>query len=335
MPVTRRGSTYQATVHHGGKRWRQSFKTASEAEVWLAEAKVSILKGEQPPSAKGGQKMAPKTLRELYTSTYKKFWADSKSPGTSSSNAQACIDVLGEHTAPSAVDIHAIDALIEVFEGENISNSTINRRLSALSRMLTHAGEQGWIGRVPKIPKKKEPINRIRYLTVDEEDELLAYFKFIARPEMVDIITLAVDTGMRRGELMKLQSNHFDLMERLIKLPGEICKSGKPRDIPMTTRVYEILKARRGVAGAKIIEGITSDILRHQWDRGRHHLGLLDDKQFVFHALRHTFCSRLVQRGIPIQVVSELAGHGNIHMTMRYAHLCPKNLRSAISVLDK
>jgi site-specific recombinase XerD len=62
-----------------------------------------------------------------------------------------------------------------------------------------------------------------------------------------------------------------------------------------------------------------------QWD---------DDKQAVPHALRHTFVSRLVQRGVPILSVKELAGHKTIDVTLKYAHLAPHNLKSAIDVLE-
>ncbi|MDP6213177.1 MAG: tyrosine-type recombinase/integrase, partial [Candidatus Thalassarchaeaceae archaeon] len=54
----------------------------------------------------------------------------------------------------------------------------------------------------------------------------------------------------------------------------------------------------------------------------------------VPHALRHTFCSKLVQLGVQIKVVQELAGHESIETTLRYAHLAPRNLRSAIDLLN-
>lgn len=67
----------------------------------------------------------------------------------------------------------------------------------------------------------------------------------------------------------------------------------------------------------------------------REALGMQHDKQFVFHVFRHTFCSRLVQAGVPIEVVQKLAGHETLQMTMRYAKLAPRNLTSAISVLER
>jgi site-specific recombinase XerD len=66
----------------------------------------------------------------------------------------------------------------------------------------------------------------------------------------------------------------------------------------------------------------------------REHLGLENDSQFVIHSLRHTFASRLVQRGVELQVVAKLLGHRSILTTMRYAHLAPQNLADAVKVLS-
>jgi site-specific recombinase XerD len=54
-----------------------------------------------------------------------------------------------------------------------------------------------------------------------------------------------------------------------------------------------------------------------------------------FHTLRHTFASRLVQAGVPLNTVRELLGHGSMQVTMRYAHLAPNNLHEAVAVLAK
>jgi hypothetical protein len=54
-----------------------------------------------------------------------------------------------------------------------------------------------------------------------------------------------------------------------------------------------------------------------------------------WHALRHTFCSQLVQRSVPLPAVQALLGHSDLRMTLRYSHLAPSTLRDAVAVLEQ
>ncbi|MBH0187920.1 MAG: site-specific integrase [Nitrospira sp.] len=71
--------------------------------------------------------------------------------------------------------------------------------------------------------------------------------------------------------------------------------------------------------------------VRHGFDRACKAAGLTD---FHFHDLRHSFASWLIMRGVPLATVSNLLGHTSPTMTLRYAHLSPKHLTSAVRVLD-
>lgn len=80
--------------------------------------------------------------------------------------------------------------------------------------------------------------------------------------------------------------------------------------------------------------GLNNDSYRAGWRRAATHQGLVDDPQFVPYATRHTFASRLVQRGITLQVVQQLLGHTTLAMSMRYAHLADVSFTNAVSVLE-
>jgi site-specific recombinase XerD len=73
------------------------------------------------------------------------------------------------------------------------------------------------------------------------------------------------------------------------------------------------------------------NIVRVPWDKLRYSLDLQD---VVWHTLRHTFASHLIQAGVDVSVVKELMGHRRIETTMRYAKLAPKNFASAINTLE-
>ena len=104
----------------------------------------------------------------------------------------------------------------------------------------------------------------------------------------------------------------------------------------MTKRVRSIVERRISAVTAPNEKLFPYDNfwMRYVWDRARVQLGYANDKHFVPYICRHTCASRLVQRGVPINVVKEWMGHRSIQMTMRYAHLAPANLKAAASVLE-
>ncbi|WP_179300254.1 tyrosine-type recombinase/integrase [Pseudothioclava arenosa] len=74
--------------------------------------------------------------------------------------------------------------------------------------------------------------------------------------------------------------------------------------------------------------------LRHKWDNVRGLMGLSEDQSFTIHCCRHTCCSRLVRKGVPLPTVQKWMGHKRIETTMRYAHLMPSDLFSAVAALE-
>lgn len=331
MPVVARGSGYQATVHHKGQRYRKTFRSRPEAEAWEMQTKAALLRGESISEELGAVKTGPQNLSELFEETYRRYWKGAKSEKSSRINALKCVNTLGPHLPPAAITETHIDQMVFAFEREGIADATINRRLSALSKMLTHAHERGYIVRRPKIDRKKEPEHRIRYITEEEEQHLIGYLTLIGKMDMVDIVKVAIDTGMRMGEILNAKVQ--DLSDGLITIWES--KSGKARSIPLTTRAREVFERRAEMLGeGRFFAGITQSMVRHNWDAARSHMGLMRDPQFVPHAMRHTFCSRLVQRGVDITTISKLAGHSTVIVTMRYAHLSPDNLKAAIMMLE-
>jgi site-specific recombinase XerD len=146
-----------------------------------------------------------------------------------------------------------------------------------------------------------------------------------------------VDSGLRFGEMMRIDGNR-DIDHKHKAVTVWETKADLPRTVPLTERAYAAIKRRITTHGAhnkgKLFP-YHDNWMRHTWDRMKASLELSDDDQYVIHALRHTFASRLVQRGVPIQVVQQLLGHKDIKMTMRYAHLSPVNLRDAVALLEQ
>jgi integrase len=272
---------------------------------------------------------------DLADEVYKRHWRGCKSGMGLLQNAEDVCDRMGNGVQVNKVDERMIDDLVLDLEGDRKANGTINRRLAALSKMLRHAYRRGYIERLPAIERKREPQGRMRWLNEEEEMRMLGKFHAMGKPFVADFCKVLIDTGMRTGELFKLRARDVDLNERMIHLWET--KNGKSRSIPLTTRAYEVLaryKARVHI-GDLFLFDFTQDVLNHAWKKMKTELGMLNDKEFIPHCLRHTCASRLVQRGVDIRVVQEWLGHSSIQTTMRYAKIAPKNLADARDVLER
>lgn len=183
------------------------------------------------------------------------------------------------------------------------------------------------------MPKEKENNERDRWLTDEQERRLLEN----APQWLREIIVFDLHTGLRKGELLSLQWNRFDLFRKTIIIQES--KNGKPRTIPLNQIALDILMEKSKIRNinhdlvftSSVGTKIDSDNLGRAFESV---LEKVDIQDFHFHDLRHTFATRLAQRGIDIYKISKLLGHKDIRMTQRYSHHCPESLRDGVQVLE-
>jgi integrase len=215
--------------------------------------------------------------------------------------------------------------------------ATINRELAMFSKAFNLAvDEWEWLKNkpFPKISKEEENNERDRWLTEDEERILLENC-----PKWLnEIIVFALNTGLRQDELLSLEWSRVSIVRKTILI--EKTKSGKPRTIPLNEIVLNVLrkKAEEKVIGIKgIVFGtscgtkVLASNLRRAFYNALEKAGIED---FKFHDLRHTFATRLAQRGVDLYKIAKLLGHEDIRMTQRYAHHCPESLRDGVKILE-
>lgn len=234
----------------------------------------------------------------------------------------AKVSSLGDRGLGSLVT-QDIDRVIEGLEAEGVSGATINRHLSWLRTLLTYAQERGHLDRLPAFDWQEEDEGRVRWITPDEEGRLLAYLREQGAEDVAALVEVAIDTGLRRGELFRIRPEHVEAGQVHVW----ITKTKRARTVPLTARAARSLATQPQA---------TVDVqrLRYWWDRARTALGLASDPWFVFHACRHTCATRLVKAGVNILVVQRVLGHANIQTTMRYAHVEDADLRSAVAKLE-
>jgi Site-specific recombinase XerD len=187
--------------------------------------------------------------------------------------------------------------------------------------------------RLPKMSRRKEFEGRIRFYTAEDEKEILGWFTHIGKQDHYEAVIVLVDTGFRPRELWGCRAENVNRLNQTITLWKT--KTGKPRTIPMTDRVRDIILRRCAeYPQGQLFPGSSNAWMRHAWDRVRALMGKMDDPEFIPYGLRHTCCSRLVQRGVPLTRVMAWMGHTSIQTTMRYAHLAPHDLFTLAQVLN-
>lgn len=333
-----RGEKYFVDVTHNGQRKTATCDTLEQAVARQVELKQALELGKEVDGRRANARNW--TLREALNKVLElhapEGWKGSKACDMQALNVECAIRFMGEAITLDQINRELIDAYVHHCEAKGNGNATVNRKLSALNKVLKVARDFGGLADLPKRPKlRKEPVNRIRFITPEEETQMLGLFQTLGYADHVDAVTVLLDTGMRCGELWAVTRQDVDLANRVLLVYGEEgqgTKNGGYRSVPMTKRVHDIFKRRSNMPRPFPYDNVW---MRHPWDRVRAMMGMTEDKHFIPHILRHTCASRLVQRGVELLVVKEWLGHKTLQTTLKYAHLMPKNLMAAVSVLEK
>ena len=279
-----------------------------------------------------------KLLTEIHRKLTLKGWKKSQSK-----RAEKVIDMLGRGMLVTEVsDVH-VQNLVDTLEDRGYASATINRYLSAISKMLRYANQRQSIyhlDRMPHIEWHKETNGRERYLEPLEEQEIIRILTEWNMVNYLELYLFLMDTGMRLGEALSIKKLmvHNNNGHYVVNLPASVTKNGEPRGVPLTQRAKSIVvrlldKAERNDLLFKHLKYWTAE---NTWRRLRKAMNLEDDKEFVIHCLRHTCATRLAQSGkVELHMIGQMLGHKSWKMIKRYSHLIPNNLRGAISVLNE
>jgi integrase len=205
---------------------------------------------------------------------------------------------------------------------KKIKPATLVRELSVLRRVVRIAQSE-WdvdINSEPftrlRIPNQRSA--RERRLQTGEYERLIAACKSARTPWLLPAVQLAIETGMRRSEL--LNARHEHVSNGLLLIPKT--KTGVARTIPLTSKAQSLIyKLPRSICGRIIL--LTPNALRLAWGRTTKRAGIED---LHFHDLRHEATSRLFEKGLNPVEVATITGHKDTRMLMRYTHLRAEDL---------
>ena len=170
---------------------------------------------------------------------------------------------------------------------------------------------------------------RNRRLEDGEFNRLEEAAKQTRNPHIWPVIVFAIETGMRRGEILGLQWEHVDLDRRIAYLP--LTKNGSSREVPLSTKAAEVLARQRQRNDTPSPFPVTANGFRLAWDRLRRRAGLVDLR---FHDLRHEAISRFFELGLNIPEVAVISGHKDPRMLFRYTHLRARSLLRKLDLID-
>ena len=192
-----------------------------------------------------------------------------------------------------------------------------------LRHLLRLAEEWGHIGKVPKIRLAKEPEGRVVWLEAPEEAALLTACHASQTAHLAAIVTVALETGLRYGEIMALTWDRVDRARGVLML--ERTKSGKRREVPMRPAVDAVFAAMPEPREGRVWPDRS---IRTAFENAVK-AAKLDD--FTFHGCRHHFASWWMMRGGQLESLRRILGHKDLTMTLRYAHLSPGHLRAEMN----
>jgi len=221
-----------------------------------------------------------------------------------------------------------------------VGNATINRNLTVLQTIFNKAidSEDYGIERNPvkKVDRLKENSHRERILTLEEMNGLLETAAASRGWCLPLFLVIALNTGMRKSEILSLEWEHVDFKDKQIKVTRERSKSGKARLVPMNSNVEEELMKLDMKHEYIFFNPQTGSHIRHIKEAFWGACKKAKIENLTIHDLRHTAASFLVNDcGIDIVTASKILGHSKIDMTMKYIHPSDEHKQKGIDKLGE
>lgn len=312
--IRKRGAKWQVQIRRVGVRpISRSFNVRKDADAWARQMEVQADRRDLPSDPKSLQRVTLGQLVERYrdmVSVRKRGYDVERIVLNAFLRHRICRKPLSEIRASDFAS-YRDERLMA------IKASTIKRELAPLHNMFELAKDE-W-----GLPLRENPLRKVRITSTQQRrerrlkpgelEELIVAARSCRNPVILPIILLAVETGMRRGEILSLRWEHIDHQGRSLLIPHS--KNGHSRILPLTDAVAGII-AKVPIRGDRMFP-LSSNAFRLSWDRLRERAG---SKDLHFHDLRHEAISRFFELGLSVPEVALLSGHRDARMLFRYTH---------------
>lgn len=326
--LVQRGTTWYVRLMRQGKL---VYQTTGTTDKKLADLVHKRIETELWQGTYMDKEPTGITLDAMFRKALITHYHTHKSLSTVHINYKIASKIIGPDTPLSQIDTGSYERLVAALRADGATSGTINRKLCAISTLMTLAKDQGLIKDKPKVPLQTESSGRICFYTDAEEVVILADLLGFD-VEMYDLVVFLVDTGARLNEALKLEGRDIDFKSNALHLWDTKGEGGKMRSVPMTRRLAAMLQARFSMPS---VFPMTKDAVEYRWNLLRKRLGKESDKEFILHALRHTCATRLIKAGHSLRLVQLWMGHSDIHTTERYTHVDTGDLQLLVKSLEK
>lgn len=332
MGLFKRGKVWWFSLNYQGGQVRQSTGTTDRrlAEKVLGKLQASIVEGKFFDKLQEQER----TLKEMIERYFVERGNTLSTAHALRNTAKRLYDVLGEERVLAEITSDVIAQYKTRRAAEAMAPASINRELALLSVAFNMA-RRHWkwcrINPVSEAGLCPGEVERDRWLTSEEEARLLA-----ACPRWVqEMVLFDLNTGLRFGELAALLWTDIDLKREILIVQKS--KNKTKRTVPLNQSALTILKNRIRSTKTNLVfysRCHTRHWANNVWRTFKAATREAKVEDFRLHDLRHTFATRLVQRGKDLYGVQRLLGHRDSKMTQRYAHHSPESLRALVDVLD-
>jgi len=324
VTLFRRGGVYWSYVFRDGVRYARSTKTGNRRlaeQLDQRHKEELLLKSSQLTELNPQMKLAELAGRFLADGDVKEWHRD---------RFKLLLPYFGEMAIGRIGKSQVRQYRKQRHESKKLTETTVNRDIECLRHLLYWAVDEGFLAlnpiariRLERERRKKRPV-----LSWDEEYLLLP----AAAPHLQKIIIAAVDSGMRRGEILRQQWADVDFNRRLLYVSHSKTPEGEAREIPLSDRLFNLLSEMRKESGLIFTyEGKPIHKIKTAWKAAIRRAGI---RYIRFHYLRHTFNTRLLELSVTREVRMALLGHtfGDTHES--YEHVEMPLKREAIRKLD-
>ena len=326
--IRKRGpGQWQAQIRKRGSSLQSmTFATRAAAARWALSVEFEIAEGKF--NYRSEAKLV--TLRELL----ERYVAEITPQKKGAASEAIRIKALMQHPLASQMvaTIRGVDiARYRDQRLKSVAPATVRRDLGVLSPIFEIARKEWGLSisnpvRDIKLPANGRPrerrLQRDSTIALDEQSRLFDACEGARNRFLFPIVRLALETAMRRSELLNLQWHFIDLERRIAHLPDT--KNGDARTVPLSSVAVETLRSLRRSGKNDVVFGeLTAEALKRSFIRATRRAGLDD---FHFHDLRHEATTRYFELGLNMMEVATITGHKDLRMLRRYTHLKAEDL---------